>query len=413
MKNKNTSSQPFTLHLGNNLDALAKYPNQSIHAVVIDGPYGMNSKEYNVQELAKQYLKGENYLLGGKGIVGMDWDSDLPTLALAKELLRVLKPGGFVVCFAAARTYDILVFTLRWAGFQIKDQLIWAYASGVPKGQWLENQAEGVEGLAGLNTALKPAVEPMVLAQKPIPKGVSVLENYEQHGTGALNIGAVQVTRKDGETRYPANIITDGSKVVEKGFAGGDSNFNSCSLSILDELLNPILYYSKAQERDREFGLDKHESEVRRSTLFSGNDTEFKNIHPTVKPLALMRHLVRLVSRPGDTILDCFLGSGSTGCAAILENRRFVGMELNQDYFGVAEARIRRTVELKEKFKVSDPDRLTLLAELEEIELAMQKVADSVLKEPKNKVHHTKLGTLEVKRKVCLSNLKKFTPVAA
>lgn len=140
MKTKNLNSEDLVLHLGDNLKSLAAYKENSIHAVIIDGPYGLNSKEYDVQELVNQYQKGQSYMLGGKGFVGMDWDSDLPTLALCKELLRVLKPGGYVACFAGSRTYDILVFTMRWAGFLIKDQMIWTYASGVPKGEWLSRK---------------------------------------------------------------------------------------------------------------------------------------------------------------------------------------------------------------------------------------------------------------------------------
>lgn len=417
MKNqKSKHDDRIQLFLGNNLESLSKFKDNSIHAVVIDGPYGMNSKEYNVQDLAKQYLKGEDYLLGGKGIVGMDWDSDLPTLALAKELLRVLKPGGFLVCFTAGRTYDILVFTMRWAGFLIKDQMIWAYSSGVPKGQWLANKAvDEIEAsrLKGLNPALKPAIEPMVLAQKPLSEE-TILANFRKHGTGALNIGSVQVTKKDGTTRYPANIVTDGTKVVTAGFSGGDENFNSCPWSHLDSLLNPALFYSKAQPRDRDFGLDEFKSTEERATLFSGNSSGLKNIHPTVKPIALMRHLVRLVSRPGDIVLDCFMGSGSTGCAAILEGRVFVGMEINKDYFEVSKARINRTKELMDKYKVKNPDHLILLAELDAVESEMQGVADKIIKDPNDLEAQKKLQKLESIRKKLLSKFKKpSAPIAA
>lgn len=399
MKTKNQNQKDFILHLGDNLKALAEYKDNSIHAVIIDGPYGLNSKEYNVQDLVKQYQKGESYLLGGKGFVGMDWDSDLPTLALCKELLRVLKPGGYVACFAGSRTYDILVFTMRWAGFLIKDQMVWTYASGVPKGEWLQNQETDPEVLAsqtlvGLNTCLKPALEPIVLAQKPLAQGETIRSNVKKYGTGALNIGAVMVTRKDGEKRYPANIINDGSKVVQAGFTDGNENFNSCEFNYLDELLNPILYYSKAQLSDKDFGLDRYKATKSRKALFSGSDLNVKNIHPTVKPIALMRHLVRLLSRPGDIVLDCFLGSGSTGISCLLEGRKFVGMEINKDYYAVANARIERTQELIETFKVTDPEHLTVLAELADLEMKLDDVAKLVLKNPANREYRSLLEKL-------------------
>lgn len=417
MKTKNQNQKEFTLHLGDNLKALAEYKDNSIHAVIIDGPYGLNSKEYNVQDLVKQYQKGESYKLGGKGFVGMDWDSDLPTLALCKELLRVLKPGGYVACFAGSRTYDILVFTMRWAGFLIKDQMVWTYASGVPKGEWLENQETDPEvlaskKLAGLNTCLKPAIEPIVLAQKPLADGETIRSNVKKYGTGALNIGAVMVTRKDGEQRYPANIIADGSKVVQAGFTDGNENFNSCSFNYLDELLNPVLYYSKAQLRDKDFGLDKYHATKSRKALFTDNELNIKNIHPTVKPIALMRHLVRLLSRPGDIVLDCFLGSGSTGISALLEGRKFIGMEINKDYFDVANARIQRTQELIEKFKVTDPEHLTVLAELEEIDKKLDEIAKLVLKNPGNRTHQGQLEKLSQLKELRYKELIKVKKAA-
>ncbi len=404
-------NEQIQLHLGNNIETIKKYGDNSIHAVIIDGPYGLNAKDYDMKVLAENYIKGQNYLLGGKGIAGMEWDSDLPSLELAYELLRVLKPGGHLVCFAGSRTYDILAFTLRFAGFRIKDQLIWAYASGVPKGQWLERIAENeVEAMAlrGLNSALKPAIEPIVLAQKPIEVGETIASNVLKHGTGALNIGAIQVVRQDQELRYPANIITDGSKIVNAGFHGGTENFNSCPPDFFEKLLNPIFYYSKPSDTDRDFGLDQFESELRRKALFSGNDLDIKNIHPTVKPISLMRHLVRLVSRPGDIILDCYAGSGSTLVSAILEGRKCVGMEIDSNYFSIAQARTLRTQELIKKFGVTDPDHIMLLAQKEILEADMQRVADNILKDPKNRHLQNELLHLEKNFGACLTSLKRF-----
>lgn len=91
MKPKNlipTLNRPV-LHLGDNLEAIRNYPDNSVHAIVIDAPYGLNTKIHNVQELVEKYQKGESYILGGKGLDGEEWDSDLPTLLLCKELYRV------------------------------------------------------------------------------------------------------------------------------------------------------------------------------------------------------------------------------------------------------------------------------------------------------------------------------------
>lgn len=410
-----TSKQLITaapvLHLGNNLEVIKQYKDQSFHAVVTDAPYGLNNKEHDVQELAKKFLQGKNYVLGGKGIDNHEWDSDLPTLDLAKEIFRVLKPGGFLVCFSSTRTYDILGFTLRWAGFKIKDQLIWTYASGVPKGQWLEKKTAD-STFEGLNTCLKPAVEPIVLAQKPLAEGEDHISNFRNYGTGALNIGAVQVIRSDGEIRYPANIITDGSTVVNAGFNAGNENFNACPEGLFDHLFNPVLYYSKAQDKEKDFGLDQYITSKTRKALFSGRERAIKNIHPTVKPIALMRHLVRLVSRPGDIVADLFLGSGSTGIASVLEGRNFVGMEINEDYFECADIRIRRAKELMDKYKTNDHEQLALIVELETLKVELAHTASLLTKDPKNTQVAKYLIKLDETKRAKIRKLKELRTAA-
>lgn len=403
---------PLTLHLGDNLTALKAYPPNSIHAVIIDGPYGLNSKEYDIEQLVQHYQKGQSYRLGGKGIGGMSWDSDLPSLELAKELFRVLKPGGFLVCFAGSRTYDILSLTFRWGGFRIKDQLIWAYASGVPKGKWLEKLAgdeEQRKKLAGLNSTLKPAFEPIVLAQKPIEEGETIVSNSLKHGTGALNIGAVKVMTSLGAEKYPANILTDGSKVVEKAFYGGAGFFNACPTNVLDSLFNPILFYSKAQATDREFALDKFDSLRTREGLFDGDSVAGKNTHLTVKPIALMRHLVRLLSKPGDVILDCFAGSGTTLIAALLEGRECVGVELMPEYFDIAKARSVRTIELMTEFNTTDPEKLILEIELSQLTNLLEKVANKLIMQPSNKELQREFEALDSKMRKTRVALKRLS----
>lgn len=415
MDNKN-SEKNVTLHLGDNLKFLKTYPDSSIHSVIIDGPYALNSKEYDAAEVARKYLQSENYFLGGKGFEGMKWDSDLPSLELLKELYRVLKPGGFVACFASNRTYDILAFTFRFAKFRIKDQLIWTYASGLPKGQWLSNQVDNEQDrnlLSGLNTALKPAFEPIVLAQKPLEIGETIVSNFLKHGTGALNIESVEVVKKDGKKKYSANIITDGSPVVNAGFVNGNANFNTCEFNILDSLLNPVLHYSKSQPKDRDFGLDLYESNKKRTSIFGNKEIDGKNIHVTVKPISLMRHLVRLLTRPGDTVLDCFMGSGTTMVAAILENRRCIGMEIEPDYFAIASERARRTQELLNKYKVNCPVQLALFAQIERDEVELERVAEDFLKNPKDRELQTQFQTVEFNLKRNKSELRKMLSGAA
>ena len=148
----------------------------------------------------------------------------------------------------------------------------------------------------GWGTALKPALEPITVARKPLIG--TVAENVLQHGTGAINVDGCRV----GE-RWPANFIHDGSEEVTD-LLGSAARF---------------FYCAKASKRDRDEG----------------------NNHPTVKPTDLMRYLCRLVTPPDGTVLDPFMGSGSTGKAAVLEGFRFIGIEREEEYCEIAKARIK------------------------------------------------------------------------
>mgnify|MGYP002651187392 CR=1 FL=1 len=251
----------------------------------------------------------------------------------------------------------------------------------------------------GWGTALKPAHEPIVMARKP-HKG-SVAANVLKHGTGALNIDACRVgtdavsTRintaicgnnygrgtsngspqvvTEHEGRFPANVIHDGSEAVVAEFpdvrTGKASRYQSAPNAIYGERgcadtgelsLNGgdagsaarFFYCAKASTKDRDEGLEGLATDT---PMFfqTGNGTSGKasmegksatkaraNNHPTVKPTELMRYLCRLVTAPGGVILDPFMGSGSTGKAALLEGFRFVGIERDPDYFDIACARI-------------------------------------------------------------------------
>ena len=186
----------------------------------------------------------------------------------------------------------------------------------------------------GWGTALKPALEPITVARKPLIG--TVAENVLQHGTGAINVDGCRV----GE-RWPANFIHDGSEEVVGLFPqtgagkltiGGTPRKTTghvCTGSPdrSDAIMNygdsgsaaRFFYCAKASKRDRDEG----------------------NNHPTVKPTDLMRYLCRLVTPPDGTVLDPFMGSGSTGKAAVLEGFRFIGIEREEEYCEIAKARIK------------------------------------------------------------------------
>lgn len=297
----------------------------SVDSVVTDPPYGLS-------------------------FLGRKWDYDVPAVEVWAECLRVLKPGGHLLAFAGTRTQHRMACRIEDAGFEIRDMLAWLYGSGFPKH----------------GNALKPALEPITLARKPM-RG-SVAANVAAHGTGGLNIdgcrvgtestlrikagGSNQFPHEDDAWepktvqvgsdagRWPANLCHDGSPEVVSLFPGEGEKSTA-----------RFFYAAKASKRDRDDGLDGFE--VKRTggmqatadgsmLTGSGNErtTSRANIHPTVKPTDLMRYLCRLVTPPGGVVLDPFMGSGSTGKAAMLEGFRFIGIEREAEYVAIARARI-------------------------------------------------------------------------
>ena len=205
----------------------------------------------------------------------------------------------------------------------------------------------------GWGTALKPALEPITVARKPF-KG-TVADNVLEWGTGAINVDGcrvgVEATTHDGRSdsddrsmsgrnyaeeagrsrggRWPANLIHDGSDEPTELLGAADRFF----------------YCAKASKKDRDEGLDCFDAKYAPrdngfSNKISGSNLPRANIHPTVKPTDLMAYLCRLVTPPGGVVLDPFMGSGSTGKAAVREGFRFIGIEMDSEYLAIAEARI-------------------------------------------------------------------------
>ena len=246
--------------------------------------------------------------------------------AWATEAFRVAKPGAYLLAFGGTRTYHRMTCAIEDAGWIIRDCLMWGYASGFPKGK----------------ANLKPAWEPIVMARKPGPlrplaidecrigpPPPSVPQPAFNSPTGRT-YGMKTGEGRNGEMseasgRWPANVILtdpildgDTPGVVGGGRAsdGGDSGTYSRFFLI-----------AKASRSEREKGL-------------SAENGERANHHPTVKPLDLMRHLVRLVTPAGGVVLDPFLGSGTTALAAEMEGFVWVGIEREPEYVAIAEARL-------------------------------------------------------------------------
>ncbi|STB73759.1 prophage DNA methylase [Citrobacter koseri] len=295
------------LYPGDCLDVLRSMADNSVDSIVTDPPYGLS-------------------------FMGKKWDYDVPSPAVWAECLRVLKPGGHLLAFAGTRTQHRMAVCIEDAGFEIRDMIAWVYGSGFPKSHNLRGALEG------RGTALKPALEPVTVARKWF-RG-AVVANVLTHGTGALNIDRCRVGTEGSRTnssqpraerngfvkgfvegtetvirdqgRWPANLIHDGSDEVVSILPGNSARF---------------FYCAKASRKDRNEGLE-------------GIPSPQQNHHPTVKPTDLMRYLCRLVTPPGGTVLDPFMGSGSTGKAAVLEGFRFIGIEREPEYIEIARQRI-------------------------------------------------------------------------
>lgn len=302
----------------------------SIDAIVCDPPYGL-------------------------GFMGKHWDHGVPSAEMWAECLRVLKPGGHLLAFAGTRTQHRMACNIEDAGFDIRDMIAWVYGSGFPKSRNLDGQWQG------WGTALKPALEPITVARKPLIG--TVAENVLTHGTGAINVDGCRVGNEGGTTRggqapyaasgwrtgheivktdagrWPANMIHDGCDEVLGMFPK--------SVSGTSESQSRFFYCAKASKKDRNEGCENMPLRVAggmsgRQDGSMGSVTYNNNTHPTVKPTDLMRYLVRLVTPPGGVVLDPFMGSGSTGKAAMLEGFRFIGIEKEAEYVEIARARIAR-----------------------------------------------------------------------
>jgi site-specific DNA-methyltransferase (adenine-specific) len=311
---------------------LPQLPDESLAAICTDPPYaiGITGAAWDGRDIKAMARRKHEQLSSGQAFQA--WTS-----AWAAECLRLLKPGSYLCAFAAPRTVHRLVAGLEDAGFEIRDQLIWAYGTAVPK-------SRRISGDRG--SALKPAYEPAVIARKPLEGTIE--HNLTIHGTGALNIGAARIydeTYRDANGRligrWPANLAWSHHPACSSTRCDGD-----CPAPMLDQgqpsRLSRFFCSSKASTAEREAGceqLPKHAAPVF-STKKGLPTPNRRNHHPTPKPIELMRFLTRLVCPIGGLVLDPFAGSGSGGIAAVLEGRQFIGIERESEYVDIARARI-------------------------------------------------------------------------
>lgn len=304
----------------------------------------------------------------GLGFQNHDWDKernrrnnklDVPDKQIWEDALRVMKPGAFGAVFSYSRLMHYVMCDLEDAGFLIKDVLFWVYLNGMPK---TKNIGVALDELKGIESKIvgeynyvqgykkggaesyktngkkykkeavsekgkkykdalllpKPSYEPIILIQKPIEKGLTIIENIDKFGTGALNAE---------ETRIPYD--KDDQKVGHNPHPKGRVPANIIRTEALNDGLDKFFLISSTEREHQVFNLA---SKVRQKK-------DNFNTHPTVKPLTLMNHLVRLLSFENQVVLDPFMGSGSTGLACVINNRDFFGYEVSEEYFNIAQKR--------------------------------------------------------------------------
>jgi DNA modification methylase len=297
---------------------LAKLPDACVDAIVTDPPYGI--------DFAGEAWDGADIRLtasAGRERLSAHEAFERWTRVWAREARRVLKPGGHVIAFGSPRTFHRLVCGIEDAGFEVRDRLLWLYAQGLPKSRRLPG---------GVATTLKPAYEPILLARAPMMG--TTPRNLKEWGTGALNVEAARVNGY-----WPANLTL--------AHASGCAEMRcvpNCPVSLLEasrKNVSRLFFCAKATKEEREAGCAQ--LPVQSVELYNGgcNPPRLRhNTHRTVKPIALMRWLIRLTCPPGGLVLDPFTGSGSTGAAALLEDRVFLGIEREPEYVDIACARL-------------------------------------------------------------------------
>ena len=339
---------PFVdLRLGDCLDVLAAMEPDSVDTCITDPPYGLE-------------------------FMGKDWDHGIPGVRFWQAVLRVLKPGAMLLAFGGTRTHHRLMCAIEDAGFEIRDVMMWVYGSGFPKSHSL-GKATKVSEWDGWGTALKPAYEPIIVAMKPRDgtfaenaltwgvaglwiDGARVPTNGENLNGGAYSPGG-RSNAMPGDTRKGASLgmFEPGTRTKREyqqplGRWPANLILDEAAGAMLDEMsgASRFFYCPKASRAERNAGLEGMEAvkvnDGRQTPIdnaYQRGETLRNNSHPCVKPVALLEYLCRLTKTPtGGTVLDPFMGSGSTGIACVNEGRDFIGIELDADYFEIAQRRI-------------------------------------------------------------------------
>lgn len=293
----------YIIH-GDSIEILSGMSDNSIDLVLTDPPYFLEklSNTWDAKEVgSKKYQSAVTSLPAGmkfdrkQGVDFYEW-----YLKVSKEILRVVKPGGFFFSFSSPRLYHRMTCAMDDVGFMIKDQFLWIYTQNQPKAMSLdhfvnkrewENKSEIAEKIDGWKTPqIKSCFEPIAVGQKPYED--TMLDNFLKYGVGLFNTKV-----KIGNNKFPSNLFT--SEEMNETF---DSFF------LIDKP-------KKSEKGDF-------------------------NTHKTVKPIAVCKYLIELATKEGALVLDPFCGSGTTLVAAKALSRDYIGIDINEEYIEICKKRL-------------------------------------------------------------------------
>ncbi len=353
------------IYTGHNLPILKSLPDNSVDSVVTDPPYGWK-------------------------FMGKKWDYEIPSVELWQEVMRVLKPGGYMLVACGTRTQHRMAVNIEDAGFEIRDVITWHYATGFPKSMDVSNAmdrkakpgeilSDEAQKWSGFGTALKPATEFWTMARKPLEGNVA--DTIRAYGTGAININATRIeyqsdydrqsatygtgidirggnfkngTKTDAKNippnetgRFPSNVVFScdcegdhelGCPVRELNDQGGILKTGAVKGTEPSDSTKSV--FGKYQSRKPSSASVGTASRFFYVAKASKSERGIGNDHPTVKPVTLMRYFCRMITPPGGIVLDPYNGSGSTGVAAELEFFGYMGIEQEEENVSLSEKRI-------------------------------------------------------------------------
>jgi DNA modification methylase len=290
----------YQILCGNNIEQLQSLADNSIDSCITDPPYGMS-------------------------IAGVDWDHSVPPVETWREVYRVLKPGAFVLSFCNPEFYHRMAVNVDDAGFRPMDMILWMITTKMAK-----------------TNRLKPAHEPIFVAQKPLDGTIE--NNVNKWGCGQIDIDRARIPWdkepptgwvKGGHTRraFGGDVAKAANQNVERQDANPNGRYPSNIIGHFDDSEHQKYFYAPRVSREER--------------------GEY-NDHPTPKPISLMRYLCRIYSPKGGTVLDPFCGSGTTGIGALQESMNFIGIDVSEHYCDIAHKRIADNWDNNPKEKLFD-----------------------------------------------------------